>query len=430
MNAALSILVLKRGRRARYVFAGAALLVVVGLVGWRTAISLRADHHLHEARKALEKERIDEARQHLARCLELRPDRGEVQYLAARTARRAGAIEEAQAHLQRSKELGWDTKALALEGVLLAAQRDPRLYEEYLFDSLRRDHPDRNLILEAFARGYLGLLELPKALHCLDLWLERDGDAIQALNWRGDVRERLGEFEQAQADFRRVVTLDPEQDQARIRLARLLLRKRQLQEAAEHFELAHQHRPEDVEVLRGLARCRAEQDRREEAEQLLDRALALQPDDVLTLTQRGCLALEAGHLAAADNALRRAVTLAPFEREPLFNFSRCLQAQGKQQEAQQWQERLAQVEADLTLVKKLMAQALAAPGDPNPRRELGIIFLRNHQEKEGLRWLGSALQCDPRHSLTHQVLADYFEKQGSAELASRHRQFAQPRPDE
>jgi Tfp pilus assembly protein PilF len=102
-----------------------------------------------------------------------------------------------------------------------------------------------------------------------------------------------------------------------------------------------------------------------------------------------------------------------------------LQALGKTEEARPWEERLARVEADLVVVKKTMSQVLAAPLDPNPRRELGVIFLRNQQSKEGLRWLQSALQCDPRHRPTHQTLADYFEQHKQPELAAHHRQQAQ-----
>lgn len=413
------------GRRLRYNLAVAALLALAGVGIWLAATRYLADHHLREAHKALQKDRIDDARTHLARSLDMRPRSASVQFLAARTARRAGAHEEAKQHLRRSKELGWDETAVMLEEVLIEAQSDPRRYAGYLFGCVKRDHPDSEAILEVLSRGYLNLFDLPKALHCLDTWLERNPNAIRGLTWRGYTLERLERREQSRQDFQRVVDLDAEHDEARTRLAKSLLKDRNMQEAAAHFELLSQRRPEDIQVLRGLALCRQEQDRREEAEQLLDRAFAVNPDDMLTLTQRGRLALETGRLEEAEDSLRRAVTLAPFEREPVFNFSRCLQARGKHQEAQQWLDRLAQVETDLAAVKKLVTQVLATPADPNPRHELGVIYLRNGQEKEGLRWLQSALLCDPRQRATHRVLADYFEKQGQPELASQHRQLAQ-----
>jgi tetratricopeptide (TPR) repeat protein len=413
------------GWRLGYALGGAALLALLGLGGWFASVHFRAAHHLGEARKALAKDRIEEARAHLARSLELRPDSAEVQFLAARTARRAGDAGAAEAHLKRSEELGWAAAAVELEGVLQEAQRDPRPHESYLGDRLRRGHPESDAILEALSRGYVNLFDLPKALHCLDAWLERNPDAVRALEWRGDVKDRLGRYEPAAADFQRAVDLDPENDEARTRLAKLLMRQRRPAEAVPHLELLHQRKPDDVEVLRTLARSRQDQNRREEAERLLDRALALNPDDVLTLTQRGLLDLEAGRLEEAEGALRRAASLAPFEREPLYNLGRCLHARGKNEEAREWEERLTRVEADLALVKKFMGAVMAAPQDPGPRREMGVIFLRNSQDKEGLRWLQSALQCDPGHRPTHRALADYYQKQGREDLAARHRQLAE-----
>jgi tetratricopeptide (TPR) repeat protein len=408
------------GGRGATLTAG-AIIVLLGAGLWAGTIRVRANHHLGVARKALAEGRIDEARARLARCLELRPVGAEVHFLAGRAARRAGAGEEARASLRRSRELGWPEEAVTREEVLLATQYDPRPFAGYLMQRVQNEDPERELILEALSRGYMHLFDPPKALHCLNLWLGLNPNAVQALAWRGDARERLGQFDAAHEDYERLVELAPDDAEGRTRLAKLLLRGRKLEEAAAHFEQAHQQRPDDLEVLRGLARCRQDQNRREEAGQLLDRALELHPDDVSALTQRGGLALEVGQLADAEAALTRAVKLAPFEREPLFNLGRCLHAQGNHSEAGRWEERLRQVEADLLLVRKTQAQVLAAPTAPNPRREIGAIFLRNGQEAEGLRWMRSALQCDPDDAPTHRELAAYYEKQGRSELAAQHR---------
>lgn len=416
------------GRRVRslcYAVLAALLLGLIGLGGWAALDSYRVGSHLRQAQEALEKDHLDDARAHLAQVLKSRPSNAQAHFLASRAARKAGDAQEAAAHLERSRELGWPTEAVELEAVLLEVQRDPRESEGRLLEAIGRDHPDSRLMLEALSRGYINLLSLDRALFCLDRWLEKDPHAVRALSWRGDVYDRLGRSEEALQDFQLAVDIDPGHDEARTRLAKLLLKDRKLQEAAAQFEVVQQHRPDDLEVLRGLARCRQDQDRREEAEQLLDTALTLHPDDAEALNQRGCLALDAGRLEEAEGFLRRAVKAAPFERELLFNFSRCLHGLRKDQEAKQWEDRLARVETDLRQVKKTMSQVLASPEDPNPRCELGVIFLRNSQEKEGLRWLNSALRCDPRHRPTHQALADHFEKQGQADLAAQHRRLAQ-----
>jgi len=65
------------------------------------------------------------------------------------------------------------------------------------------------------------------------------------------------------------------------------------------------------------------------------------------------------------------------------------------------------------------------PHDAALRSQVGAIFLQFGKDKEGLAWLNSALQDDPNHRRTHQVLADYFEHIGQKEKAAHHRKQAQ-----
>ena len=51
---------------------------------------------------------------------------------------------------------------------------------------------------------------------------------------------------------------------------------------------------------------------------------------------------------------------------------------------------------------------------------VGEIFLKLGNEKEGLRWLYSALQQDPGHRPTHQALRDHFRSKGQPERAAAH----------
>jgi Tfp pilus assembly protein PilF len=54
----------------------------------------------------------------------------------------------------------------------------------------------------------------------------------------------------------------------------------------------------------------------------------------------------------------------------------------------------------------------------------GLICLRYGQDRQGLRWLFGVLQVDPAHRLTHQVLADYYERCGQWQQADHHRSLA------
>ncbi len=105
-----------------------ALVAVVALalsagVGYLVYRQVSAGQHRRAAEQALAQGELAQARAHLALCLEVWPNSGEVHFLAARAARRDGAYDEALRHLDAGRRLGWSPDALALEHVLLRAQR-------------------------------------------------------------------------------------------------------------------------------------------------------------------------------------------------------------------------------------------------------------------------------------------------------------------
>jgi tetratricopeptide (TPR) repeat protein len=375
---------------------------------------ISAGQHRRAAEQALVDGQLATARAHLALCLEVWPNSGEIHFLAARAARRDGAYDQARRHLEACRRLAWPAEAIALERALLEAEEgQPNPVEVYLLSCVHKDHPDSVLILEALTRGYLKSFQLMRALECLDLWLHRQPDMLQALVWRGEVLERLDRYDAALDDLRRAVHLAPERDEPRLRLARLLARARRPQEALPHYEYLYERRPGDAEVLLGLAACQRRVGNREDARQMLDQLLMAQPRHAQALSERGLLALEAGQPAEAEAWLRRAVAVTPYEREAVYALTQCLFRQkGKDAEAQQWLARLERIDTDLKRMTDLMERINRSPRDPKLRTEAGVLLLQNGQEKEGLRWLQSALKLDPHHQPALQALADYFERQG------------------
>jgi predicted Zn-dependent protease len=401
------------------------MLGVAGLVVGR---QMWAYHHLHDAESAMEQRDFNQACAHLALCLEVWPDSGETHWLMARAARRGGNYDEAEVHLARARELLWVPEALDAEQAMLKAQRAERgeLFEvqALLLSWIDQGHPDSVLMLEALTQGYLKTYFLPAAVKCLELWLAREPDNPQALFWRGEAWERLYKYQDALLDYQRVVDLAPDRDDARLKLAAGLLEAHRAREAESHFESLHQRRPSDPAVLLGLARCRLELGQADQARRLLDVLLAAHPDDALALGERGKMELEAGRPDEAERWLRQATAVFPYERALVYSYVQALQQQNKKEQAAAWATRLDRIDEDLKRISEVMRAIHAAPNDPTPRHEAGVIFLRNGQEQEGLRWLANALQQDPNYRPTHELLAEYFEKHGQPEKAAQHRLLA------
>jgi tetratricopeptide (TPR) repeat protein len=281
-----------------------------------------------------------------------------------------------------------------------------------------REHPESVLILEAFIKGYTKNYELVHVLECLEIWLKKEPDNVQALLWRGNVMEIMRRIDDAAEDYRRAVELEPNNEEARRLLAIYLVSNHQGTTAIRHFQWLRERFPSDPAVLLGLARAMHEVGKAEEAGRLVDQVLEENALNGLALLEKGRLALERGELTEAENWLRKAVSLAPFDKDTLFSLWHCLKKQQKHDEATEWRARFDQIDIDSFKLMEVVMQIRQAPSDPNLRLEAGKLLIQNAQEVEGLRWLDSALRQDPNHQPTRKYLADYFEKRGDKQRAA------------
>lgn len=398
------------------------LLAPVGCGAYFFGRHLWAGYHWRAAQTALEQHHFVQAQAHLKCCLEVRHD-SETQFLAACTARRAGDYDEAVQRLRECERLEGTTPAVVLEHLLSRVQRGDFTadVEGRLWSLVQQNHRHSLLILEAMAQGYVYTYRLRSGLACLDRWLQQRPDAIQALLWRAQICQSLQSYDEALNDYCRAVALDPAHDNARLQLAVFLAFSGRADQAVEHFERLWQRQAQNPQVLLGLARCRDSQGRTKEADQLLDALLRQNPQDIPALRERSKTALRAGQEAEAENWLRKCLALDPYDQEATYLLALCLERRGQKQEAQVVWTRLERIDADLKRLETLNRAVGQAPENAGPRHEAGVICLRNGQEREALRWLTGALQVNPQHRPTHQVLADYYERDGKPERAAYHR---------
>jgi predicted Zn-dependent protease len=401
------------------------LLAIIGTGATIAAWHIAAWHDYRLAAQAVERRDFAQALVRLNACLKIWPNSGELNLLAARTARRAGAYDDAEKYLKECQRLGWPADDLRLERDLRRAQRgDVEGVEDHLLLFAERGHPDALLILEALCQGYIKTYRLSHASRCLELWLERWPADVQALLWRAEVEVLRSSNQEALADYRRVLKLEADHDDARLHLAELLAAEHQPAEAVPLFEQLRQKHPESSAVLLGLARCRRLLGEPLEAGRLLDALLEESPHDVGALTERGRIYLETRQPAEAERWLRMAAGLAPHDRDLTYALYLCLRQGGKTNEAEVYRAKLQEIEGQLSRLREVTRRIPETPHDPALRHEAGVIFLRSGQAKEGLRWLYSALQEEPRYRPTHQVLADYYESIGDKQQAAWHRQQA------
>jgi tetratricopeptide (TPR) repeat protein len=395
------------------------LLYVAGRHVW-------ADHHRRAAERELERYAFGRALPHLEACLSVWPDSLPTRVLAARTARRAGRLDETRVQLEECRRLAPAAPEVLLETQLLRCQTGglASADEEDLLAAARAGHPEAGLILEALTLGYLYSYRLGRARECADLLLAREPGHVQAHVWRGFIREGTHHYDEALEDYRAALRLDPECDEARLHLAEGLLVYGKPAEALEHFQYLQGHSDESLALLLGLARCRRRLGEPEEARRLLDEAADRFPPNQVVLRERGEVELEAGRVAEAIRWLRRALAVDAHDAHTCYGLSRALRQAGQAKEADEYLKRSEDIERQGQRLQAILKELGKRPGDAGLYCEAGVLCLQNGQDQEGLRWLEGALHADPHHRPTHRALADYYERRGQPELAREHRREA------
>jgi tetratricopeptide (TPR) repeat protein len=399
--------------------------VAAVLIGPALAGHLWARRHDRLGREDLARGEFAAAREHFEHCLKIWFWSTDARLLAARAARMAGAYDVARGFLRDCQWYGGPEDAIGVEYRLMRAQQgDFAEVEEGLVHDVLQGHPQSITILEVLVPIYLRDYRLAEASECITRWLEREPDRMEAWLYRARICEYFHQHEEAAESYRRVLELDPANDEARLVLAGGLIASNHPEEALRHFEILKPRLGDSPRVLAGMAACLRALNQPEEARRLLDRAIEIEPNNGALLEHRALLATQLESPAAAEAWHRRAAAAQPNDRDTLYGFYQALLHVGKRREAEQVLARLKEIDADLDELKRLTQEIVNSPNNPELRCAAARVFLRTGQDTEALRWLNSALQKDPAHAGTHRMLADYYERKGDAEQASTHRRLA------
>lgn len=412
-------------------------LVVLGVFVLVLAVAspfVWAGYHWFAGQHALNRYHHSQARYHLIECLKVWPwSRSvDVHLLAARAARRDGDFEEASRLLQEVQTtLDDHSPDTLLEWALLhAAGGDLNKVERHLRGVASTEDPKTlPLILEALTVGYTRWSRGAEALECVDLWLARDPDNVQALFLRSSINRQSGAWTKVAPDLRRVVELDPERPGARWWLAVALVNIGRYDEALPHLELLRQRTPKELDktdVLVRLAICRHRMGRSREARELLDEVLAQRPDHGLALLTRGQIDQMNGQLPQAEKWLRRAAEVLPYDYKAHWALTECLRQEGKTEEAQTAEAYANRLKDRWERYSEIATHQLSQqPNNPALYCELGKLLLELGNPEGGKNWFYTALLLDEHYVPALNALAEYYAKQGDSATAEDFRRQAQ-----
>jgi tetratricopeptide (TPR) repeat protein len=373
------------------------VLVAAGAVaaGYSVRQRQNANRLLVDGEQALAARDYGRARDTLDRYLARRPADARARLLAARAARHARAYADARDHLARCRADGGEPEPIAVEELLLDVLGGDERPVPTLRDRAKQDDDLALVVLEVLIQHDLDTYQLGSARDGFTRYLARRPDDLHARLGRGYVWERLLSFPDAVEDYRAAVAAHPDSDRARLKLADTLLIAGTPDEALTHYQWLAERVAGLPPVQLGLARCYRRLGRPEDAANVLDGLLAGFPSHAEALWERGELELDQGRPAAAEPHLRKAAGLRPFDRRVQYALSRCLLRLDRSAEAAEFDARVKRLDADLARLGVVCAEVMRRPNDVALRCEGGLLFLRNGEREEGIRWLQLALRLDP-----------------------------------
>ena len=397
------------------------LLVLLLLFGCLGGVNLWAYWQLSAATSAWRDDRLDDARVHLQRCLQIWPNSVRAHFLGVHIERRAEKFSAAEIHLNECKRLIGMTDQLQLEWFMHRALNGefPRL-EPYLLDRLQQKDPLTPLILETLAQAYAKELRYGNAHAVLDVWLKSDPDNIRALELRSWVRERMENKDGFYEDSRRILELSPQHWQVRLRLAEYLLIDFNPKEAAQQLEALGPEKQKLPEVRLVTVRLQILQGNMEEARRNLDELIAEKPV-VAVLSLRGKVEQDP---VRAEQFFRRALDIDPSYLEALFSLFNCLQQQpNRSQEAAAVKARYERTKKEGAELKEILQELEKSPGNTSLMTRAGEMMIKHGNEIFGEHFLYRSLELDRGQVRPHQVLAELYEKRKEPDKAAFHRKI-------
>jgi tetratricopeptide (TPR) repeat protein len=403
------------------------LLIAVGALFM--GVQLWANSHYRAAKEALKKQDLNVAKEHLEKCLEVWSNNGEVLLAAAQTARRMGYYDKAEGYLERLANADWPEDAVEVEHNLIEAQRGYFPAVEGKLQTVveqTKDNPDVVLVLEVLAKHYLSAREPYKAEKYLNMWVKRDPENTTPLLWRGWLWGTLGNLDDAAADLRRALRINPDDPDAQLGLGEILMRARRPKQALPHLLFVERWDGANVRsrVLLDLAQCRAALGNQAEARKLLDRILAQDPKHVGAMVQYAKITTR--H-ADAERWLRRALRVDPNDREANYRLYGVLQHDpGRKKEAKKYFTRFKSLDKAIKRADEIIGTELPRARERTPalEYEVGTLYLTMGRHDEAEIWLQRAFQHGYRDRALYLALADCYAGMGKPKNAAKYRQLA------
>ena len=395
-----------------------AAVAVSVACGWNFVAST---WHVRAARHALASGDVRAA----LHALGAAPASAEVFYLLGRAHRRDGELDLAASFFEQAERAGWPDKDLEFQRYLSLVQAGQF---EHAGPYLRRvlaagaDDEQAFEIYDALARGYMRAFRLQDALLCLDYFIGWRPELVSPRLQRGEIWERMFQWEIAARDYREVLARHPGETTARWHLGDCLLELQQVHEALREYERCLEDAPRCIEALHGVAKCLwklgdvARSKTRFEELLVVDLHPDRRAEALLALA--GIAAFESRESDVVDLA-SAVLAIDPCHSSARHLLGTIYARMGRQADAQRELDEAIRQRDLASRFAEITRELFASPGDADLRWEAGHILMEQGRTIDGAAWMATALEFDPNHSKTRAELAKYYSEIERPDLAGR-----------
>ncbi|HUY37133.1 MAG TPA: tetratricopeptide repeat protein [Pirellulales bacterium] len=415
-----------RWRRAIWML---ALVTVFGVIAGKfLAPRAFVAYDLYQARRAMALVHPTEALSWLQAAERREPDRAEVQFLLGAVYRRSGAFRPARQHLERALALGYSRKEVERQDWMMLFQMghvsevEPlltKLLERGVSDELAED------VYEAMVIGYLSDHRVREAGVFSDYWIGWRPDSLRARLMRAYMYEGVFNLEKLQSELGEVLRIDPRRVTQRLRLVKMLLDQKQVNEALAECEICREHAPGDPRVSVRLGICHYQLGRLDEAKRELESALAasLEPSSRLeALMILGQIASAAHDFELARRCCQEALELRPYDGTAAYGLGLALSKLGQNELARQYLESSKRLMEQGQRLAEIDQELIKNAADVGLRLEMARIMLDQGRRPDAAAWMQTVLRYDPKCREAHELLAEFYEEHAKPELAQAHRE--------
>ena len=424
-----------RSQRRRWVaVAGAVLTVILAFFAWR---GYWRSSTISSGAALMEEGRFSEAADEFKAGSDSRPRDKELAYLAAVNYRRGGRLEEFEALLHRAEQAGWPAEEIRLQRLLSQTQHGlgTRETEAELNRICMQGADDftAEQIYEARAKGYMSLYQVEGAMQALNFWIEWQPRAVAPRMLRAQLFEQLEAFRSAEEDYQTVVAVQPDNLDARIKYAQLLLLAQKPDQAIAQFQACLQISPDEPRAQVGLTELRLrEGGDLTDVEESLTRILERNPPEEVREHAQALLS----NVFLTRRRYQQVIDLfdeqAKTERLSVSMCQALVRAHSalKQRErAEQYRKLLDQKLERQKDANELYRLIRNRPGDPDLRDRMAQLFLADGNTDAALTWWCTAIVAEPRHQPSHEALSKYYQSVGNRTRALAHRTAAESSVD-